>query len=308
MFGLAHQIPCHGQRIGAVIGQHQAVGGACHHIDAHRAKQLALGLGHIGIAGAHQNIGGQGPKQAIGHGGNALHAPDGQHPRGPGQLHGVKDGGGNALPGVGHRTGGDMGHTGHLCGGDRHQGAGDMGIAPAWHIGAHAAHWNNPLARAQAGAQFDLHLAKGGALGLGKAADVVMGIGDIVFQPLWHLISCGGDGFGRHLDRAIPAIQLLRIAPRHVSPALADLGQHALHGFSHVVAFLGGQAGAGFEGADGHWGLLFWPQKTRQAPRRASAITRRHGHFSVPKRGFRESCKRGLCAAWLRGACVCENR
>ena len=79
MLGLGQQI--HRDMGGVVIGigQHHHLGRAGDAVDAHAAKDLALGLGDIGIAGADNTVHRGDALGAPGHGGYCLGAADAEH-------------------------------------------------------------------------------------------------------------------------------------------------------------------------------------------------------------------------------------
>ena len=90
MFGLSGQIQRHKCGIGGGIGQDQNIRWAGKHVDAHGAKELALGFGDIGVAGSGQNIGGRCAELAKSHRRDALNAAQTQDRIRSGKVHGIE--------------------------------------------------------------------------------------------------------------------------------------------------------------------------------------------------------------------------
>ena len=78
MLGLAEQIHRHPVRRGGAIGQHQDFTGAGNHVDAHGAKDAALGCCHIGVARAGDLVHSRDGGGAIGQCRHSLRATDGE--------------------------------------------------------------------------------------------------------------------------------------------------------------------------------------------------------------------------------------
>ena len=72
---LCHEIGSHHRRIGGGIGKHAHLGRPSHHIDAHVARNVALGRGNIGVARPHDFGHGRNRLGAIGHGAYGLSSP-----------------------------------------------------------------------------------------------------------------------------------------------------------------------------------------------------------------------------------------
>ena len=76
VFGLGEQVQRDPVGVVVGIGDHQNLGRACDHVDAHAAKDASLGGGHIGVAGPCDLVHRCDGLGAIGHGRDSLRAPD----------------------------------------------------------------------------------------------------------------------------------------------------------------------------------------------------------------------------------------
>ena len=92
MFGLAEQIGCANFAVHAVVGDDQGLGRAGQQVDADAAEQLALGLRHIGVAGADNHVHRLDALRAECHGRHCLHAAEHEDFVGAAEIHGGNDG------------------------------------------------------------------------------------------------------------------------------------------------------------------------------------------------------------------------
>ena len=113
-----------------------------------------------------------------------LHAPQGEHGVGAGEVEGVEDARMDPLFAPGRRTGDDVVDAGDLGGGDAHDRRGDVGITAAGHVATGRGHRDQALAGEDAGGQLGFEFAQAVALGLGEVADAVVGVPDIVLQAI----------------------------------------------------------------------------------------------------------------------------
>ena len=229
MLGLADQVGGDHHRVGAVVGNHGRFGRAGHHVDAHPAKQHALGLGHEAVAGPDDDVGRVAAETAVGQRRDGLHAPQRQHRVRAAQLHCVEDARVHAMVAGGGRGGDDVPDTGHLGRAHAHDRAGGMGVAPARHIASRGVAGDQALADLQAGQQFGPELMQRIALALGEILHAVTGKADV-------RLNAGREGFlgGRKVglaehDVAGVAVEIAGIAPHGVFAAGLDLGQHPGH-------------------------------------------------------------------------------
>ena len=138
MFGLAQHVGGHPGWVAASVRQHQNFRRSCDHINAHLAEHLALGSGHINVAGADDFIHGGYALGAVGHGGHRLCAAafeDAVNARNDRRRQNV----GVHLavaPGRGHHH--DLLHPGNLGGDNVHQNGGRVRRRAARHIHARA--------------------------------------------------------------------------------------------------------------------------------------------------------------------------
>ncbi len=161
-----------------------------------------------------------------------------------------------------------------------------MRIAPARDITPGGRERDLPLPCDQAGAQFDLHILRGGSLRGGKARDIVMRPADIVLERLRHHGHRRVDLIARHGDLALPAIELPGIFQCHLPAARAQARQHHLHGVGDIGGSLRGLTGGGFEVCDGHLGISF-PSQMRPLRRSGKEIPAHAIVFFQPlKPGF----------------------
>ena len=106
-------------------------------------------------------------------------------------------------------------HARNLCSRYGHDGAGDVAVSATGDIATGRRHGNQALARNQAGDDFHLHFLHGFPLALGKAAHVIVGERDIVFEFLTHLRRGGGNVFLVEHQRAVVLVELGRIRTRN---------------------------------------------------------------------------------------------
>ena len=103
--------------------------------------------------------------------------------------------------------------------------------------------------------KFDLHVLDRRLLRLGKAADIVMGVSNVVFQFLRDL-RCGGVDFvAGQDDIAVIAIKLGRIPHRSLVAACFDVVQDGLNRVANVPCIICRMLLGFFEIGDGHGGL-----------------------------------------------------
>ena len=91
MLGLAEQVGGADFAVDAVVGDDQRLGRAGEQVDADAAEQLALGLGHIGVAGADDHVDRRDRLGAERHRGDGLHAAEHIDFVGAAEMHGGDD-------------------------------------------------------------------------------------------------------------------------------------------------------------------------------------------------------------------------
>ena len=189
VLGLGQKIGGENLRVSGLVRQHQDFAGACKEIDANLAVALALGLRHILVAGADDDIhrfdlicsvsvgcdavGAAGDVDLIGT--CNIHGDQGLRIDISGALHGGSAGG-NPL------------YAGHLRGNNQHEGSRKQRIGAAGHIAAAGGDRNHPVSQGRAGDNAEviqrLHALK---LGLGKGSDIggsLLQVGDFLLGQL----------------------------------------------------------------------------------------------------------------------------
>ena len=144
---LAQQIRRHPGGIGAAVGQYQHLGGPGDHVDVYPAEDLALGLRHVGVSGAHDLIHLRDGPGAVGQGGHRLGAAHLVDPGHAGDFGCGQDVGVHRPIPPGRRHHNDLPHSGDPGGNGIHQHGGRVGGGAAGHIDAHPRQGDDPLAQ-----------------------------------------------------------------------------------------------------------------------------------------------------------------
>ena len=220
MLGLADEVGRDDMRVRRPVGEDQAVGRACDHVDADPAEKDALGFGHELVAGADEDLGLGQPEQAEGHRRDALHPAHGHDLVGAADMGGIDDGGCHADIGARRRTGGDVLAARDLGCGHGHDRAGDMAVSPTRHITPRRIDRDRLLPGDEARHDLVFDIGHGGFLLLGKAAHIVVAELDVALQLFGHQRAGGFDLVRRQDDIAVVFVELggifqrLRIAAR----------------------------------------------------------------------------------------------
>ena len=150
MLGLAEEVCRHDLGVAGPVGDHQDLTGAGHHVDAHLAKDLLLGLGHELVAGAHDLVHLGHALGAVGQGGHGLGAPHPENPVHPADPGGGQDVGGDlpVLPRRGDHA--QLLHPGQLGGDGVHQNAGGVGRRAPGDVQPHPGQGDHLLAHEDA--------------------------------------------------------------------------------------------------------------------------------------------------------------
>ena len=90
MLGLAEQVGGDDLRVGGLVGDDGDLGRPGEQVDRHRAEELTLGLGDVGVAGADEHVDGRLAEQAERHRGERLHAAEHEDAVGAGEVGGVQ--------------------------------------------------------------------------------------------------------------------------------------------------------------------------------------------------------------------------
>ena len=216
-------------------------------VDADAAEQLALGLRHVGVAGADDHVDGRHRVGAERHGGDGLHAAQHEDLVGAAEVHGGDDG--RMRPAlVRRRAGDDALDPGDPGGDDRHVRGGHHRVAPARHIAADGVHGDVLVAEDDARQRLHLEIAQGLALLLREVAHLGLRELDVVEVAL-------GDLADGPLDLAVaeleggrrPLVELLRQRAHGGIAAGLDLGQDLLDRLPHLG--VGRLDGAGIHAA-----------------------------------------------------------
>ncbi|MGX1402494.1 hypothetical protein RKD40_000107 [Streptomyces ambofaciens] len=274
MLGLTQQVGRHPHRVGAVVGDDRDLGGAGQQVDADPAEQLPLGLRDERVARADQHVHRSLTQQTEGHGAERLHAAEGEHPVGAGQVGAVQHRGVGAVLARRRRARHHRGHTGRLGDVDRHERAGEQREPAGRKVGPDAGDRHVPLAALHAGGELDLEvrqvLTLGGGEPVGALVAHLQGGADVRGQGVPRLLQLvAGD-----LQPAGPAVQLLGVGAHRVHALVLDFREHLGDALDHLRVALGGRAVDGrlLEPLEGREGLGFVVRDLHgEDARRASA-------------------------------------
>ena len=86
MFGLADEIGGDAVGVGGLVSRDHRLGRAGDHVDTDLAEQLALGFGHVGVAGPDDDVGRSIGEEPEGQRGDGLHATQAEHDVGAGDV------------------------------------------------------------------------------------------------------------------------------------------------------------------------------------------------------------------------------
>ena len=234
MLGLAQQVGGADFAVDAVVGDHQRLGRAGQQVDADAAEQLALGLRHIGVAGADDHVHRRDRLGAERHRGDRLHAAQHVDFVGAAEMHGGDDR--RMRPALERRRAGDDAfHAGDARGDDRHVRGGDHRIAPARHVAADRVHRDVAVAEDDAGQRLDLQVLHGVALLLREVAHLRLRELDVVEIALGNLRNRLLDLGGRQPKiLRLPVVELLRQLADGGVLLVLDLRQDAFDRLAHL--------------------------------------------------------------------------
>ena len=226
MLGLAQQVDGDQERVGAVVGDDEDLGGAGHQVDADLAEELTLRLGDVRIARADDHVDGGDRLGADRERGDGLDAADEVDLVGAGEVHGRDRRVGDDAARCGsHRR--HALHAGDLRRQDRHVRRSEQRVAPAGDVGADRV--DRDVLLPEEHARFDLGLEVGQrvALQLGEPADVVLDRADVVDGLLGHLCDGRRDLLvGEAERRRRPVVEALRVLAHRPVAARADIRDH----------------------------------------------------------------------------------
>ena len=188
VLGLGEQVDGDEERVGVLVGDDEDLGRPGEQVDADLAEQLALGLGHVGVAGAGDEVDAVHRLRADGHRGHGLHAAEDPDLVGAGEVHRGHGRGGD-LAADRRGAGDDAGHPGDLGGDDGHVRRGGQRVLAARDVGAGGLHGHVPVAEEDPGQRLDLDVGHRGALHLGEVPDLGLHEDDVVD----HLLRQGRD-------------------------------------------------------------------------------------------------------------------
>ena len=234
VLGLAEQVGGAHLAVDAVVGDDQRLGRTGQQVDADPAEQLALGLRHVGVAGADDHVDRADRLGAQRHGGDRLHAAEHVDLVGAAEMHGGDDR--RMRPALERRRAGDDAlDAGNPRRDDRHVRRGDHGIAPARHVAADRAHRDVLVAEHHARQGLDLEIAHGLLLLLREIAHLRLRELDVVEVALADLPDGALDLVRRQLEgRRRPVVEFLRqVAHRRVA-SLLDVGEDAFDRLAHL--------------------------------------------------------------------------
>ena len=215
VLGLTQQVGGADFAVDRVVGQEQGFGGPGRQVDADPPVQLALGLGHVGVAGPHQHVDGVDELRAERQRRHRLDPAQQIDLVGAGEVH-RRDRLGRHGTVDGRSAGGDPGHPGHLGGQHAHMGRRHHRVATAGHVRPDGRHGDVPVPERDAGKRLDLEVVQRFELGLGEVPYLGLGEPDVVD--------------GRRID---PGDDLLDLVPRQLEPVrlpVVEVGRHLADG------------------------------------------------------------------------------
>ena len=131
-----------------------------------------------------------------------------------------------------------------------------MRIAPTRRVAARALAGDGPLPGDQARGELHLHIGDGRLLRLGEAADIVVGVADVVLELLRDPGGGGVDLVAGEHDIAVVAVELGGIVPCGGVPADLDGVEDGLNGLPHIARIVGGDPLGLLQIGDRHGVLL----------------------------------------------------
>ena len=183
MLGLAQQVGGDQPRIGRVVGDHEDLGRARQQVDAHAAEQLALGLGDVDVAGAHEHVDrGHAVDQPEGHRGQRLDAAKAHGHVGARLVDGVEHRGVTPPPPWGGAQPTTWSTPATLATQHGHERGREHRVAPAGHVGAHRRDRDVPVAEHHARAASRPRGRQRVALRLREAAHLVRRERDVLLE------------------------------------------------------------------------------------------------------------------------------
>ncbi len=185
MLGLAEHVGRDESWVGRLVGDHQHLGRAGEQIDADAAEQLALGLGHVGVARPDQHVDRwDSLDEAEGHGRQALDAAERQHGVGARRPHRVEHRRVHAAFALRRGAADDALHARGLGHEDRHERRGEHRITAARDVGADRPDGDVPVAENHPRQRFNLEVAQRRPLRAGKGPDLLLGEADVLLEPV----------------------------------------------------------------------------------------------------------------------------
>ena len=173
MLGLAEQVGRDQLGVGRVVGDHGDLRRAGQQVDPDAPVELALGLGHVRVAGADDHVDAVHPGQAERHRRQRLDAAEREDPVGPGDRRAVDERREDALAAVRRRARHDGLHAGHLRHEHGHERRREQRHAAGRQVGADARDRHEPVAGDDAGRDLVLEVVERGALRAGERLGAV---------------------------------------------------------------------------------------------------------------------------------------
>ena len=157
VFRLSQQVGGDHLCVDRIVGDHQGFRRPGEQINAHLSEQLALGLGHVGVARPDEHVHRCYRAGTQGQGSQRLYAAHDVDLVGSGQVHG-RHCGRVGQPVLGGRDGHHPFHPRDLGRRDAHQGAGDHRVPSAGYVTGHRVHRQHLVPQGHARNGFDLDL------------------------------------------------------------------------------------------------------------------------------------------------------
>ena len=141
---------------------------------------------------------------------------------------------------VARRCGADhVRNAGDLGGGNTHDGSRDQRIFAARDVAADGLDRDDLLPEPDAGADLGLELVQRVALAFCEIGDLLLAEGKVVFEDSAHRLAGGIDlRLGYAKLRALPAVEILGIAPHGCVAVLLDVIEHRTHALDQVAVVL----------------------------------------------------------------------
>ena len=232
---LREQVDRGQERVGLVVRDDEDLGGAGEEIDPDLAEELTLGLGHVRVARAGDEVDRIDRLGADRHGGDRLNPAEDIDLIGPRELH-RRHGRGGDLAADRRRARHDARHPGDLGRDDRHVRRGGQRVLSAGDVGARGLNGDVLLAEEHPGQRLDLDVDERVPLRLRERAHLLLHehdvVDDLLVEGRHDLCDAGvveSEGLGA------PLVELLRVLPYGRVAVVADVVDDRIHSLSDIA-------------------------------------------------------------------------